>query len=322
MKKKKIVCFGGGSAMPKVVLEELKGYKVDIVSVTSMADDGGSTGQLREEFGVLPPGDVRRHILAFSNAPKWKKELWNFRFGREEFAGGHKGHNFANVFIAGLEKNLKKYDEVLEECYDFMEVPKNLRVMPATTSKVILCAELEDGSLIEGEGEIDVPKKHDGNLKIKRVFLNTAAKAYRELIDEIIKADVIIIGPGDLYSSLLACFLPQGIQSAIKKSKAKKIFVCNVMNKFGETGDFSVVDFTSEVEKYIGTEVNHVLYNKNIPEESLIFEAKKKDASLLGPVRLDKDMDKEKFVGINLLEKGTVLHNPKKTCEMIWRLVS
>lgn len=308
--------------MPKVVLEELKGYKVDLVSVTSMADDGGSTGQLREEFGVLPPGDIRRHILAFSDAPKWKKKLWDFRFGHEEFVGGHKGHNFANVFIVGLEKNLKNYDEVLEECYEFMEVPKNLRVMPATTAKVTLCAEMEDGSVIEGESEIDVPKKHDGNLNIKKVFLKSEARTYGKLIDEIAAADAIIIGPGDLYSSLLACFLPKGIQSAIKKSKAKKIFVCNAMNKFGETGNFSVVDFTSEVEKYIGTEVDCVLYNKNIPKESVISDSRKKDASLLEPVRLDKEMDKVKFIGINLLKKGTVLHDPKKTCEMIWKIIS
>jgi uncharacterized cofD-like protein len=322
MKNKKIVCFGGGSAMPKAVLEDLKEYGADIVSVTSMADDGGSTGQLREEFGVLPPGDVRRHILAFSDAPKWKKELWNFRFGNEEFAGGHKGHNFANVFIAGLEKSLKNYDEVLEKCYEFMEVKKNLRVMPATTSKVTLCAEMEDGSLAEGEGEIDVPKNHSVNLKIKKIFLKSKAIAYKKLITEIKNADVIIIGPGDLYSSILPCFLPSGIKSAISKAKARKLFVCNIMNKRGETNGFSVEDFALEVEKYIGGQLDFVLYNNKVLENDLLKIARKADVSLLDQVAWGGLLDKNKFVGSAFLKRGGVLHDGKKLTKMIWKLIS
>lgn len=321
MKNKKIVCFGGGSAMPKAILEDLKGYKANIVSVTSMVDDGGSTGQLRSQFGVLPPGDVRRHILAFSDAPKWKKELWNFRFGNEEFAGGHKGHNFANVFIAGLEKSLKNYDEVLEKCYEFMEVKKNFRVMPATTSKVTLCAEMEDGSVVEGEGEIDVPKNHSENLKIKKIFLKSRAGAYKKLITEIKDADAIIIGPGDLYSSILPCFLPDGIQSAIKKSKARKILVCNVMNKKGETNGFSVEDFAVETEKYIGAQLDFVLYNNKVLENELLKEIKKSDSSFLDQVGWDGLLDKNKFIGGGFLKKSGVSHDGKKLTKMIWKLV-
>ena len=123
-KIKKIVCLGGGNVVPKLLLEPLKKYPVKITGVTSMVDNGGSAGQLREDFNVLPPGDIRRHFIALSNAPQWKKDLFKFRFGREEFEGGHKGHNFANVFIGGLEYILKDYRKVLKIVHDFMELKK------------------------------------------------------------------------------------------------------------------------------------------------------------------------------------------------------
>ena len=112
--KKNILCFGGGSVVPKLIIEPLKKHPFRITGVTSMVDSGGSTGQLRRDFNVLPPGDIRRHVLALSQAPKWKKELWQFRFGGEDFGSGHKGHNFANAFIAGLECSLKDYRKVLD----------------------------------------------------------------------------------------------------------------------------------------------------------------------------------------------------------------
>lgn len=323
MKLKKIVCFGGGTAMPRVVLEPLKKYPAEIFSVTSMTDDGGSTGQLRKDFGVLPPGDIRRHILAFSDAPEWKKKLWRFRFGNEEFNDGHKGHSFANVFMAGLEKNMKNYAEVLEECCRFMEVGKKYKPLPATIAKTVLCAELENGQIIEGESEIDIPGDHDVNLKIKKIFLKPRARAYREVLSAIEKADALVFGPGDLYSSILPCLLPFGIKQAVFKSRAKKIFVCNIMNKNGETNNFFVENFANEVEKYIGAELDYALYNKNIPEETIVREAKSEDASLLEAVALGNsdNIDKNKFIGANLLQKTTVFHDPRKTGEMIWRLV-
>lgn len=321
MKLKKIVCFGGGNAIPKVVLEPLKKYPCEIASITSMTDDGGSTGQLCRELGVLPPGDIRRHIAAFSGAPEWKKRLWAMRFGQEEFEGGHKGHSFGNVFMAGLSKNLKTYDDVLEKCREFMEIDKKYKPLPATIGKVTLCAELENGDIIEGESEIDVPKLHSANLKIKKIFLKPQAKAYAPALTEIARADALIFGPGDLYSSVLACLLPSGMKKAISLSKAKKILVCNIMNKRGETDGFGVEDFTAQFEKYIGAELDYVLYNKNIPDENTIEISKKEDDSLLSPVILEKDLDKNKFIGVNLLKKGEVNNDPKKTGEAIWKLI-
>lgn len=324
MKFKKIVCFGGGSATPRVILEPLKKYPVEISSVTSMTDDGGSTGQLRKELGVLPPGDIRRHILAFSSAPQWKKKLWRFRFGNEEFEDGHKGHSFANVFMAGLEKNMKNYAEVLDECCRFMEVDKKYKPLPAIITKTVLCAELENGQIIEGESEIDIPGNRDAALKIKKIFLKPQARAYKEVLPAIEKADALIFGPGDLYSSILPCLLPAGIKRAIFKSRAKKIFVCNIMNKNGETNNFFVEDFANEVEKYIGAELDYVLYNKNIPGENAVRKAGAEDASSLEPVVLggSNNIDENKFIGANFLQKTTVFHDPEKTGEVIWRIIN
>ncbi|MBU4245449.1 MAG: YvcK family protein, partial [Nanoarchaeota archaeon] len=317
---KKILCFGGGSAMTKAVLEPLKKYPLDISSVTSMTDDGGSTGQLRQDFGILPPGDIRRHILALSDAPEWKKKIWTFRFGHDVFACGHKGHNFANVFLAGLEVGLKDYKKVLDVAHEFMKVKG--RALPATIERIQLCAELEDGVIIKGESEIAVPKKHNPLVKIKQVFLEPKAKAYPLAILAIKKADALIIGPGDLYSSSIPCFLPEGMREAVKKTKAKKILVCNLMTKHGETNGFSVLDFAKETEKYIGCALDFVIYNTEIPQKSRIAENRKTDPLVIEPVKIDGVIDSKKFIGKNVItEKGPILHDPEKLGKLIYLLM-
>lgn len=317
---KKIVCFGGGSAMPKTVLSKLKEYPVHITSITSMVDNGGSTGQLRADFNVLPPGDIRRHILALSEAPQWKKDLWSFRFGREKFEEGHKGHNFANAFIAGLEYNLKSYDKVLEVIYKFMEV--NGKVLPATIKQTQLYAKLENGEIIKGENEIDVPQKHNPNLRIKKIYLEPKVKAYPPILKSLKETDLIIIGPGDLYSSLLSCFLPKGISQAIKKSKAKKILICNTMTKLGETNNFSVLDFTDETEKYLGCKLDFVIYNAKMPSKERVKEYKKKEPGILELVKIDNKLNNKKFISSNILtSSGPIIYNPDKLTKLIMSLI-
>jgi len=320
-KIKKIVCLGGGNAVPKLLLEPLKKYPVKITGVTSMVDNGGSAGQLREDFNVLPPGDIRRHIIALSDAPEWKKELFKFRFGREKFPGGHKGHNFANVFIGGLEYILKDYRKVLEIVHDFMEVKPQYQALPATIDKVQIIAELENGKIVKGEDEIDVPKKHNPELKIKKVFLKPKGKIFPSTKKAIIEANLITLGPGDLYSSTIPCLLPEGMKSAFKQSKAKKVFICNTMTKLGETNNFSVLDFTKEVEKYLGCLLDFVLYNIEIPNKKRIREYKKEEPLILDLVKIDKNLDKNKFIGKNLLTpSGPIIHDPNKVVETILNL--
>lgn len=320
-KIKKIVCFGGGNAVPKLLMAELKKYPVEITGVTSMVDNGGSAGQLRVDFNVLPPGDIRRHILALSNAPEWKKDLWKFRFGREEFEGGHKGHNFANVFIGGLEYILKDYKKVLKIVHDFMEVKEKYQALPATIDKVQIIAELENGKIIEGEDEIDVPQKHNPKLKIRKVYLSPKARIFPETKKAILEADLITLGPGDLYSSTIPCLLPEGIKATFKKTKAKKIFICNSMTKLGETNNFSVLDFTNEIEKYLGCPLDFVIYNTEIPAQKRIKEYKKEEPLILDLVKAAQNLAKKKFIGKNLLVKsGPIIYDSKKVVKILLKL--
>ncbi len=319
--KKKIVCFGGGTALPKAVLSALRNNKFIITTITSMVDNGGSSGQLRKEFGVLSPGDIRRHILALSNAPLWKKRLWQMRFGQEKFKGGHVGHNFANVFIGGLEYVLKDYRKVLKIVNEFMEV-KDHYAFPATIDKTHLWALLEDNTMVKGEEEIDVPQKHNPNLKIKKIFLKPRARAYLPALRAVKRADVIIIGPGDLYSSVLPCFLPVGMKEAIKKSTAKKVYICNLMTKLGETKGFSVYDFAREVEKYIGCPLNYVLYNIRQVRKERIKKQKKTNPLLLDMVKSDGNLDSSKFIGRDLVIKdGPIVHDEKKVKRILISLI-
>jgi len=319
---KKIVCFGGGKAMTKAVLTPLKKYPVMITGITSMVDNGGSAGQLREDFNVLPPGDIRRHVLALSDAPQWKKDLWVFRFGHEVFDGGHKGHVFANAFMAGLEHNLKNYAKALDVIHEFMEVDKKHRALPATVDKTQIYAELENGKIIKGEDEIDVPIKHDPKLKIKKVYLEPKVKAYSKALEAVEKADLITIGPGDLYSSLIPCFLVKGMKEAFKKSKAKKIFIVNIMTKLGETNNFSVADFIREAEKYMDTELDYVIYNDQAPSKERLDRFKNEESAVIDLVKVDNGLAKKKFIaGDLLLKNGPIIHDPEKLVKTIMSLI-
>ena len=317
---KKILCFGGGNALPKAVLNELKNYDFEITSVTSMVDDGGSTGVLRKEFNILPPGDIRRHILALSQAEKWKKELWKFRFANDIiFEDGHRGHNFANIFIAGLEYVLGSFEKALEITHEFMEVKGSC--LPATLEKVKLFAELENGQILKGEHEIDVPKNRDGKLRIAKIWLEPEAKAYPKVIEAIAEADFIIIGPGDLYSSILPCFLPIGIKQALEKSKSVKIFIAPAMTKLGETYGYGLEDFVAEVEKY-ACKLDFVIYNNSIPSKERI-EAFKTQEPLLCELVLPKNnkLPEHKFIGRDLLlENGAVEYAPEKVIKVLFEI--
>lgn len=320
---KKIISFGGGSIVPELILKPFKEKGFEMIGITSMVDNGGSTGVLREEFGVLPPGDIRRHLIALADlSPKeeWKEKLWNLRFATDiELSPGHFGHNFANVFIAGLEKEYG-FEKALDIVCQFLNVKG--KALPATLDKVQLVAELEDGTIVEGEDEIDVGENHDRTKKIKRVFLKPEAEGYQKAIEEIEKADVIIIGPGDLYTSIIPCFLPKGIKEAIKISQAKKIFICPTMTKLGETQGFSVLDFTREIEKYIGTNLDFVIYNNNIPSKERIEETKKEGEFLLDLVSFENLPKDKKFVGEDLItEEGKILHDSQKLLRILSNLI-
>ncbi len=309
----RIVCLGGGNAMPKAVLPGLKNYPVKLSVICAMLDSGGSAGRLRKDYQITSPGDIRRAFIALANTSPAIQELFNYRFQN----GALTGHNFANLFITALELSTGSYEKAFKEFGKILNVEHE--VLPVTLDNSNLHAILENGKLISGEKNIDIPK-HNGNLKIKKVFLRPKARAYPQAIEAIKKADLIIIGPGDLYSSLSQILLTEGIPEAIRKSKAKKVYICNLMTKFGETNNFSILDFTNEIERYLGSKVDYAIYNNFVPAKQIIKKYKKRHRELLDLVRINENLPRKKFIGKNLLKKNSIEHDHQKLAEIILKL--
>ncbi len=273
----RIVVIGGGTGS-FTILQGLKKYDIKLSCVVSTADDGGSTGILRSEFGVLPVGDVRRCLLALSDNTGTLNKLFTYRFGEQL-----SGHSFGNLLLTALQEITGSMESAIREAEKILKTRG--KVLPVTFDDVKLFAELETGAIVKGETNIDVPK-HNGDIPIKRVFLEKKAYAYHKAIEAIHNADVIVIGPGDLYTSIIPNLLVEGISEAIINSSAKKVFICNLMTKYGETNDYAVQDFYNKITEYLGKPcVDHVLYNTNsIPKELLLKYAEKKQF----PVKFDK----------------------------------
>jgi len=313
-KIKKIVCLGGGNAMPKAVLAGLKKYSVKLSVICATLDSGGSAGRLRKDYNIISPGDIRRAFIALANASPAIENLFNYRFQ----AGELRGHNFANLFITALELTTKNYEKTIKEISKVLNVKHE--VLPVTLDSANLYAILENGKIISGEKNIDIPK-HNGNLKIKKVFLRPKAKAYPKAIKAIKEADLIVIGPGDLYSSLSQILLVEGISQEIRKSKAKKVYVCNLMTKYGETNNFSVLDFTKEIEKYLNGKIDYVIYNTKNPSKKILRKYKKEHPELLKLVSFERNLSRnKKFIGVNLLSSGSVIHDPDKVAKVLLKL--
>lgn len=311
---KKIVCLGGGNAMPKTVLTGLKKYPVKISVICAMLDSGGSAGRLRKDYKIVSPGDIRRAFIALANTSPIIEDLFNYRFQ----AGELKGHNFANLLITALEFSAGDYEKTIKEVSKLLNIKH--QVLPVTLDKANLHAILENGQIIRGETNIDIPK-HNGNLKIKKVFLKPKARVYPKALEVINNADLITIGPGDLYSSLAQILLTEGISEAIRKSKAKKVYICNLMTKYGETNNFTVLDFATEIEKFLGGNLDYVIYNIFFPSKENIKKYRREHPELLNLVKINENLPKGKFIGKNLLSSsGAVIHDPNKLAKIILNL--
>lgn len=310
----KIACLGGGNAMPRAVLEGLKKREVDIAAICAMLDSGGSSGRLREDYGIVSPGDIRRAFIALANTSPIIEELFDYRFQ----AGELQGHNFANLFITALNLSTEDGEKTFETMNDLLNVSH--QVLPVTLDSSHVCAVLEDGQVIEGETNIDIPK-HDGSLKIEDVFLRPKAKAYPKAINAVYEANKIVLGPGDLFSSLAQILLVEGMAKAMRSTDGQKIYVCNLMTKYGETNGFSVADFTREAENFFGGEFDKVIYNTNFPSGKRIEKYQENHDELLELVKPDDNLDEEKFVGVDVLkDEGKIIHDSDKLSKVIINL--
>jgi uncharacterized cofD-like protein len=244
---KKVVTIGGGSGS-YAVLSGLKEFDLDITAVVSMFDSGGSTGVLRDEFGILPPGDVRRCLVALSSGERATilRDLFNFRFNG---GSGLSGHSFGNLLLTALTSIYGSDIEAIRKASELLDIKG--RVLPVSLDSSHVHATLEDGTEIAGETNIDIPK-HDGNLRIIDLKLSPTARIYEETADAIRGAQVVVIGPGDLYSSIIPNLLVEGMKESLAASQAKKVIVCSLMTKWGETNGYAASDFVRELLRYSG----------------------------------------------------------------------
>lgn len=313
---KNVVTIGGGTGT-YVALSALKDFDFNLSAVVSMCDDGGSTGQLRDDYGVLPPGDIRRSLIALSATSRSLRRLFEFRFKD----GSLDGHNFGNLFLTALEKTEGSFHQAVLTASRLLNVKG--RVIPVTLSDVRLQAELEDGQIISGETNIDIPK-HNPQLKIKKVFIKPAAHPNRYALEAIKEANLIVIGPGDLFTSIIPNFLVRGIAKAVRNSRARKILVCNLMTKNGETNGYTVVDFLEAVESYLGKDsVDYVLVNSKKPGKVRLKRYADENCQ---PVILPKDYkaktSKVSFFRADVLTKsGLIRHDPKKLGRQVLSLL-
>jgi uncharacterized cofD-like protein len=311
--KKKIVCIGGGNAMPKAVLPGLKYKNVELTVVSSVLDSGGSSGRLRKDYDIISPGDVRRSFLALCNFSEEDKMLMDYRF----IDGDLHEHNFWNIAFAAVALEKKGYRTLFEKINNMLI--NGHKILPSTIHKSDLVAILEDGKEIVGESNIDVPK-HDPRLKIKELFLRPAVKACPQTIKRIGLADMVVIGPGDIYSSLMQVLLVDGTSEAIKASKAKKVYICNLMTKNGESNGFTVDDFVWQVEACLKCPLDYVIFNTNIPSKERIEEYRKEHPQFLEMVRFDNLSKDKKYIGADLLGKEGIVHDTEKIAKILLSL--
>ena len=263
MSKKNVVTIGGGTGS-FVLLSGLKNYPINISAIVSMADDGGSTGILRDELGVLPPGDVRQCLLGLSMSSTILKDLMKYRFDK----GTLKGHNFGNIFMAALEKATGDFNKGVEEISKILDVKGE--VIPVVNKSVRLHIKLKNGKTIIGENELD----HNEEIRkvgVEKVSLKPSAPANKRAIEKIKKADLIVMGLGDHYGSIVPNLLVKGIPEALRASRAKLVYVCNPDNKKGQTDGFSLEKYVAEINRFIGCDrVDIATFNNKKIDPELI----------------------------------------------------
>lgn len=309
----KIVIIGGGTGLP-VLLRGLKKYPLDITAVVTVADDGGSSGRLRDEMDIPPPGDIRNVLAALSDVEPLIEEMFQHRFTSNELSG----HSLGNLILAAMTSITGNFVHAIQEMSKVLNV--NGRVLPAATESVVLHAEMEDGTIVSGESKIPYSGK-----KIKRVFLTPEiAQPLPETIHAIRQADLIILGPGSLYTSILPNLLVPKLGQEISRARAKKVYICNLMTQAGETLDFTASDHVKALYSHMKCSfLDTILVNsENIPESIL----NRYSEEFAKPVHFDfnqlYELGLEVVQGeIMSLENGVIRHDTKEVANILYNLL-
>ncbi|MCA1031533.1 YvcK family protein [Bacillus timonensis] len=313
-KQPKIVIIGGGTGL-SVLLRGLKYYPVDITAIVTVADDGGSSGRLRNEMDIPPPGDIRNVLAALSDVEPLVEDLFQHRF---QNGNGLSGHSLGNLILAAMTTITGDFVHAIQEMSKVLNVRG--RVLPAANRSVVLHAEMEDGSIVSGESKIPYSGK-----RIKRVFLSPDhIEPLQEALSVIKQADLIILGPGSLYTSILPNLLVPKIGEAVKKAKGKKIYICNVMTQAGETLDYTASDHVEALNQHMnGSFIDTILVNdEEIPD----FIRERYAQELAQPVFYD--VEKLKSLGLEILhdkiisyEEKVIRHDTKKVASLLYNLL-
>lgn len=317
---KKIVTIGGGTGQFNLLcgLRDMEG--IEISAVVSMVDSGGSTGRLRDELGVLPPGDILKCILALSADRDSARKILQKRFNGQNRLSGHSVGNLLLTILSQYAGNFPDGVKALGEVLDIRG-----KVLPVTIDKATLVAELTDGSFLYGETVIDIPRG-DQREKIKNAFLvphhSDQIKVYPPVVDAIKNADLVIIGPGDLFTSIIPNFLVPGVKEALHDSLAEILFVVNIMTKFGETDNYGVKDFVEKIEEFIGKKVDKVLVNSRKPESDVLEKYKEQKAKFI-EADLSEEWEGRKIVARDLIDLGGEIlrHSPEKLKEAVLEMI-
>lgn len=285
-----------------------------------MADDGGSTGILRDELGVLPPGDVRQCLVALSDSSSLMRSLVNYRFEN----GGLGGHSFGNLFLSALEKVTGSFEKAVEEMGRILFIKG--KVIPVTTHQVRLRMILNNRKILEGEKEIYLSQEIDQGYK--SIYLEPMPEANPHAIEEIKNADFIVLGPGGIHTSLIPNLLVDGVSDALLNSKAKKIFVVNLMNRKGQTTGFKVSHYLDKLNQFIGEDVfDTILVNDQQPSHELLdFYAE--EGTLVENDLNDKRVVTAPLLGDlaegakkDLMRRNLIRHDPDKLATELMKIV-
>jgi uncharacterized cofD-like protein len=313
LSKPRVVVIGGGTGL-SVMLRGLKEMPVDITAIVTVADDGGSSGRLRDEMHMPPPGDIRNVMSALADVEPILSEMLQYRFSS---GTGLAGHSLGNLILAALKDITGDFVTGVRELSRVLAVRG--RVLPASHDAIVLKAVMHDGTIVSGESKIPQAKG-----RIQRVFLEPAeAQALPEALAAIAASDAIVLGPGSLYTSLLPNLLVPGISAAILSSTAVKIFICNVMTQPGETDGYSAYDHIAAIEVHIGCRLfSHVIVNQSdIPRDIRSLYAEK------GADVVTVDWERLNASGFHVVAddfvsfQGVLRHNARRLSEHIYRLI-
>ncbi|WP_445488086.1 gluconeogenesis factor YvcK family protein [Niallia sp. 03133] len=311
----RIVIIGGGTGL-SVLLRGLKKYPVDITAIVTVADDGGSSGRLRDELNIPAPGDIRNVLAAMSDVEPLIEEMFQHRFSSSNELAGH---SLGNLIIAAMTSITGNFTYAIQEMSKVLNVRG--KVLPATSHSVVLNALMEDGTVVTGESSIPESEK-----KIKEVFLTPKnSTPLPEALQAIRHADLIVIGPGSLYTSILPNLIVPEIGEEIVKASAKKVYVCNIMTQAGETSNYSASDHVRAIYHHMEKPfIDTILVNReNIPED--IQERYNEERAK--PVNFDTDQ--LEHLGLNIicgdiisLEDDVIRHNTVEVAKILYSLIN